>query len=293
MSESSANPSADVLGNGLSAETLPYLLRFFHPDKLLSTWPFLKVTEESTASHYGIDVETLARMKASFAENAKMAACELLDEPGFAALVDSLPFAAGSTVIGLGDSMTDDYQSWFEILRYLLSIRKPDGALRLLNYGISADTTTHVVARFLGVVVANPDWIICLIGTNDASRHEPGDTLVSSEETARNIARLQQLGATQTQAQWRWITPPSADEARVKSHWLLSQFQLRFDNADIDAVRESIKTQSDAVISLEDIFAQPPAEYLLLDDGIHPSLIGQKAIARRVVEYLAAENGAE
>jgi lysophospholipase L1-like esterase len=41
-------------------------------------------------------------------------------------------------------------------------------------------------------------------------------------------------------------------------------------------------------VDLQAVFGLPPAPSLLLPDGLHPSLAGQKKIVRAVVETLAA-----
>lgn len=41
--------------------------------------------------------------------------------------MDALPFHPGQLVLAVGDSLTGDLQSWAEILRYLLDLRRPGG----------------------------------------------------------------------------------------------------------------------------------------------------------------------
>jgi lysophospholipase L1-like esterase len=47
------------------------------------------------------------------------------------------------------------------------------------------------------------------------------------------------------------------------------------------------------VVELGDAFGSPPDAALLTADGLHPSLEGQKAIARRFVERLAGPSARE
>jgi lysophospholipase L1-like esterase len=44
----------------------------------------------------------------------------------------------------------------------------------------------------------------------------------------------------------------------------------------------------DLLVNLQDVFGLPPDPALLLPDGLHPSLAGQTAIVRAVVETLTA-----
>jgi len=59
-------------------------------------------------------------------------------------------------------------------------------------------------------------------------------------------------------------------------------------NADILAVGDIIRAQPDAVVDLQTTFGVPADPKLQGPDGVHPSLHGQQAIARAVVERLAA-----
>src|SRR5258708_2968079 len=147
----------------LSHEQQTYLARFIHPEK---TYPAL--TEEMIATILAIPVLTYRQIKVEIAAAVQQSADELLANPEFASRVDRLPFAPGSTVVGLGDSITDDWESWLELLRHLLSIRRPNDNIRVVNAGISGETTTHMVARtFYGIAAEKPDWLICMAGTHD------------------------------------------------------------------------------------------------------------------------------
>jgi lysophospholipase L1-like esterase len=125
-------------------------MRYHHPEKTLATLPGgPEIRDETLAPFFGADVETYQKIRHGFVERARRCARELLEDPRFARLVDALPFEPGSTVLGLGDSITDDYQSWFEILRHLLSERQSDDDVRLINAGISGDTTAGLLGRVL------------------------------------------------------------------------------------------------------------------------------------------------
>ena len=170
------------------------------------------------------------------------AASELLADADFAARVDRLPFAANSTVVGLGDSITDDLQSWLEILRHLLDLRRPADAIQAVNAGISGETTSQMVSRFLGVVARQPAWIICMAGTNDARTHgtSPIKTLISIDETERNLAALRNFAATQTAARWLWLTPAAVIEEQIAADPFLSSLQAMWRNDNLAAVAAAV-----------------------------------------------------
>jgi lysophospholipase L1-like esterase len=194
-------------------------------------------------------------------------------------------------VAGLGDSITDDDQSWLEILRAALVLRRGGDAVRVVNAGVSGDTTAQMIARFIDVAVERPDWIICMAGTNDARLHGRSQTrvLVSIEETVRNLEMMRHMAATQGDAQWVWMTPTPVIESLIAEHWMLSGFELSWRNADLLAVRDAVRARREPVVDLWDAFGQPPERRFLLPDGLHPSIEGQVAIVQALVRRLAGE----
>lgn len=102
-----------------------------------------------TAPFFGLETDVYEQIRAGFAVRAREAARELLENFDFRERVDRLPFEAGATVVGLGDSITDDLQSWFEILRHLVEERCPREDIRFVNAGISGDNTSDIIGRFL------------------------------------------------------------------------------------------------------------------------------------------------
>lgn len=273
----------------MTPERFAYRLQFSHIGKQVAEWPGAQDVA-NLAAIYGVGADEYRRIKATFAANVREAAEALLADNAFAERVARLPFEKGAVVVGLGDSITDDWQSWLEILRHVLMLRRPRDEIRLVNAGISGDTTAQMLARFLGVAQLDPDWVICLAGTNDARLHglKPIKTLVSVEETASNLAALRNFAATQApRACWVWMTPPTVIEEAIARHWFLGrQQQLGWRNADLIAIADAMKRQPDPVVDLQAAFGLPPPAEYLLDDGLHPSLEGQKVILRALVEKL-------
>ena len=269
----------------LSPDQKAYVIQFTHLEKI---WPGL--SETAIAPLFGVDVDTYRAIRARCGERARAAASELLSDPTFAARVDRMPFRPGAIVVGLGDSITDDLQSWVEILRHLLAMRRPQDGIKVVNAGISGDTSAHLISRFLGIVLLQPDWIICLTGTNDARTHgkSPEKTEVSMEETARNLEALRHYARTQTCAQWIWMTPPPVIEAYAAQHWACIEGQIGLANKDLVAVVDIMRQLPDPVVDLQALFGNPANPELLLSEGIHPSLAGHKAIVTALVEKLSS-----
>ena len=272
--------------------SLEFTVQFVHPDRTVS---LPGMTDAIVAALLEITPERYAQLRAQFATRVRSAAEELLSDAAFSQQIDALPFRQGATLVGLGDSITDDRQSWFEILCTVLELRRGSGSFAFVNAGISGDTTARLIERFLGVVQAQPDWVLCLAGTNDARLHglQPTKTLVSAEETERNLAMLRAYAARQTSARWVWMTPPPVLEAKIAAYWGQPAFQMMWRNADLRAVAALMQQlppqyPGDLLVDLQSAFGPAPAAELLLFDGLHPSLEGQKLIVRALVERLAS-----
>ena len=191
-------------------------VRYTHLEKLYGYLPGMD--EVLHARLFGLDPEEYRAIRGRFDANARDAAGDLLNDAAFAGRVDRSPFREGDTVVG--DSITDDLQSWLEIVRHLLQERRPDDGIRVVNRGLSAHTTAMVLRRFIADVVSlEPDWVTCLLGGNDATRvgPEPNKTQIGPEETARNFEVMRRIVSGQTAAEWIWITPPTYDEERASS----------------------------------------------------------------------------
>jgi lysophospholipase L1-like esterase len=264
------------------------MVQFMHPEKIYFYLPGFQ-DEVLLAGLLGLDVETYRAIKADFAAVARAAAEELLAESAFAGKVDRLPFQSGSLVVAIGESDTDDLQSWFEILRHLLDLRRPQDGIRLVNAGISGQTTTQAFDQVMQAVAQQPDWVFCLLGGNDSWRtgSQPTKTLVSIEETEKNLAEMRRLIMSGTEARWVWMTRTPIDEARMEADPGFQLGNVVIRNADIEQVNEYLYRQPEPVVDSHAAFGDPSSSELLTSDGLHPSLAGHKAIARAVVERLA------
>ncbi len=272
--------------NNMSHEDLKNMIQLNHPDKFLALYP--GVDEECTARIYDIDLETYCSIKKEFRDNALSAAERLLEDQCFKEKVGKLPFKPGQTIVGLGDSITDDYQSWFEILTNVLNLVYGKNTITTVNAGISGETTSQMITRFYGVVDAKPDWIFCLAGTNDSRRHglKATKALLSPQESALNYDMLLNYAETQTSAKWIWLTPLRVIEEKIAAVPVLDELQFMWKNDDIYPRVEILRQRKEHVIDLWDLLGVPANPELLLPDGLHPSLKGHMFIVRKLVDEL-------
>jgi acyl-CoA thioesterase I len=264
-------------------------LRYVHPEKVYDYLPGFQ-DEAVIAAIFGVDVETYRAARELYAEAARSAADELLADATFAAQVDALPFQPGATVVGIGESDSDDLQSGLEIIRHVLDLRRPDDGIEVLNLAISGQATSEAVGRLPGIVQQRePDWVICGLGGNDTLRNGADATKprVSITETELNLAEMRQIATTQG-AEWVFLTRWQIDPERIAAFPPFQEQQIRIDPADWDAVNEAIRQQEGLVIDLEPVFGSPLVADYLEFDGLHPTLAGQREIARTVVAGLGA-----
>jgi lysophospholipase L1-like esterase len=267
----------------------PGVLRWVHPEK---DYFFLPGFADDTlrAGVHGISVERYRALITEFDAVARDAAKALLADDTFARQVDRLPFAPDALVIAIGDSRTDDLQSWFEILRHLLELRRPQERIQMVNAAVSAHTSTQAFGPVNRAVAQQPDWIICYHGGNDVTRFGAGaaKTQVSIEETEKNLTELRRLASAETGLRWVWIAQTPIDEQRMEGTPEFQFGQVAWRNADIEKVNAFLARQPDPVVDVHAAFGDPASSPLLGPDGVHPSLAGHALIARTVVETLSA-----
>ncbi len=247
----------------LSTSRARYFIQFIHPVNILGMFP--QVSGETIAAEMGIAADVYAEVVADFARAVEQAAAELLEDAAFRAQIAALPFTAGDTVVGLGDSITDDLQSWFELLRTAFNMARPNDNVRFVNAGISGDTTTALVSRFHAVTLLDPAWIICMAGTNDTRTHglAPTRSLVSHDETVANYQLLREYATAQTDARWVWLTPPPVIEAAIPHDWWLGPQNMMWRNAPLQALAASLRNRPEPVIDVQAAFGENPDPYAL------------------------------
>jgi lysophospholipase L1-like esterase len=270
----------------MSNEQLRWLLKVIQPERTLASLPGgASLGQEAHAALLGLPVESYATELARMRQEALDVAGTLLADPAVASMVDRLPLRQGDKVVAFGDSLTSDPQSWAVILRDMLALRRGSDGISLTVSAVGGETTTHALVRAGQLASLRPDWVLFLLGTNDARTQgpHPTKTLVHHEETARNIAELRQRVAGQTTAKCLWITPPAVNATQVAAHPGLMRFGVRFRNEDLERVATIVRDGGGPVIDVFSSLGAPPSSDLLMDDGLHFSLAGQQRMALEVL----------
>jgi acyl-CoA thioesterase I len=265
-----------------------YLIQFLHPEKMLGLIPATGALDDMLAGPVvGVPADLAASLRGSFAANALAHARRLLTDD--AALLPELArlgaVLSHATLAAVGDSITDDLQSWAHILDHLVGKDLGGPGWTVLNFGRSADTTADLLCRFAQVLATEPDVIAVQIGSNDAKlfAHSPGGSLVSPAETTRN-ARLLDRAARTAGARVVWVLPPTPDFARLSVCPWFVEAGLGWEPAVFTATRAAIRDVVEVFVDPDDLLVEATD---LLEDGLHPSAWGQAKICRAVVAALA------
>ena len=270
----------------MSNEQVRWLLKVIQPERTLASLPgAANLSQEVRAGLLGLPVEIYADELGRMQEDAAEAASALLADQAVASMVDRLPLRKGTKVMVFGDSLTSDPQSWAVILREMLAMRRGPEGIALTISAVAGETTTHGLVRAGEISSFLPDWVLFLFGTNDARTQgsHPTKTLVHHEETARNVAELRQRVSRETSASCIWITPPAVNEEQVSAHWGLARFGVRFRNQDLEQVAKIVRDGDGPVIDAFSMLGNPPPSDLLMSDGLHFTLAGQKRMALEVI----------
>ncbi|MDZ7692538.1 MAG: SGNH/GDSL hydrolase family protein [Balneolaceae bacterium] len=265
-----------------------YLLQFLNVEKRYPLLPGIRNTE-SMAGLMGLEEDELKEIRTKFDENAKQAALELLEEENIAEWIDQIPFESDDTIVALGDSITDDLQSWFSILGYALDMTVQEANFTFVNSGISYDTSTDAIRRLNRDLVAHePDWVIVGLGTFDALRMNltPDRSLVPLAEYWENTNAIEDVVAELTDNPIIWLTPPPVLSEMLEDFRLLN---FNVYNEDLLKYREILTGKKGYIVDPRGsrMGEDKPEAWNYLNDGLHPSLSGHSNTVRELLKVLA------
>ncbi len=265
-----------------------YILPFFH---LRRRYPLMpgKDSEEAEALLMGLSVSELKAFRANMSENARQAALELLKDDEITDLLNDLPFDGSETIAVLGDSISEDAQGWFEILKHLLIISTENEEFTFINGGVAYDTSTDAIRRMdRDILVHEPDWVFVALGTFDAQRLNiaPDRTLIPLSETWENFEIIQNvIGETVTNP-IVWISPVPVLSELLDQNPL---YEFSIEQEDLNQVRQLVAGKDGVILDPmgHRMGKEAPEAWNYLSDGLHHSLSGHMNTVREVLKKLA------
>lgn len=203
------------------------------------------------------------------------------------------------TFVIIGDSVTDCGRAYpigegegnmgngyARNVQALLDMKYPDRQIRVINMGITGNTSRDLRARWqTDALELKPDWISIMIGINDIWRKYDQclhpEMKVDLEEYEENIRWI--LEKTLPMVKGICLMPPCYME---QNH----QDSMR---ADADQYREKVRDlaneygvlYADAQKDMDDYFQYYPPIYMSWD-RVHPNQVGHMIIARSLVNAL-------
>lgn len=264
-----------------------YLLQFLNIEKQFPLLPGISNTG-AVANIFGLEESELTKLRDTFKQNAKEAALELLKDDDVTDWIDQLPFKPDDTIVALGDSATDDLQSWFRIFSEILNITVPEADFTFINAGQSNNTTSEALRRIhRDVLSTEPDWVIVSLGMFDVIRLSiaPSRTLLPLSETWENLSTIEDAIKEVTDNPVIWITPPPVIPGLLDK---MELFDFDINDEDLEQVRQIITGKTGYIVDpTGKRMGNPPEAWYYLSDGINPSLSGQVNTTKALLYTLA------
>jgi len=176
-------------------------------------------------------------------------------------------------IVAFGDSLTAGYgaepgNSYPDFLQK--DLERAGLPWRVVNLGVSGDTTTDGLNRLNEVMAAKPQIVILEFGGNDGLRGLPVETTRANLE--QMIVQLQK-GAIRVLLAGMTL-PPNYGRSYINS----------FQQVYTDLARKYRVARIPFL--LEDIVTKPNFRTLIQRDGIHPTGPGNAIVAETVMKYL-------
>jgi len=264
-----------------------YLLQFMNIEKRFPLLPGTK-NSKAVAGFIGITEQELLEHRKDYEEKAKQAALEVLKDDDISDLIDQLPFDSDDTIAVLGDSISDDLQGWFSILKYVLQFTFEENDFTFINAGISFNTTTEALVRIdRDLLLHEPDWVFVALGTFDTQRLNvaANRTLIPLAETWENLNTIQEIVTQQVENPIVWITPPNVIEELIEDHPLYDFF-IKQD--DLNKVRELVAGKEGFIVDPRGKRMGDQEAWHYLADGLHPSLTGHIETVKYIIKAMAS-----
>lgn len=273
-------------------DIIRYFMAFQSPEKRFPLYPGAS-SLRNVAAFMGISENELQEARKRYDEVARNTAVELLNDEEVRSQLNRLPFENGEVIVAFGDSLTDDRQGWFEILRHMLEINTPEPKFQFHNLGISGDTTYDALRRLRTVIKLDPDWVFVAFGTNDAARPlvAPERTVVSLADFWENINAISRVIEEFASHPPVWITPPSVITQLMED---LGYFDALIHEKDLVQFREVLIGKPGYVADPHGTrMGNPPQLWNFLSDGLHHTPAGHEQTVRAVLKALTDSGDAK
>lgn len=173
-------------------------------------------------------------------------------------------------IIAFGDSLTAGYglnpeEAYPAVLQRLLEERGLE--YRVVNEGVSGDTTSSAMVRVPMAVAQEPAWVLLALGANDGLR---GLDLEAMHENLRTIARRFQEGGAKVALLGMKLPPNFGPDYVGQFESIYPQVAEELDLPLLPFLLEGVAAEED----------------LNQDDGIHPTAEGAAIVAQTVADFL-------
>lgn len=178
--------------------------------------------------------------------------------------------AFGTTILFLGDSLTEGYQLAKEEAYPALiekELQKKDPSIKVINGGVSGATSASGLKRMDWYLKAKPEFMVLALGANDGLR---GLSVSQTEKNLSDVIKKAQERDIEVIIAGMKMPTNMGEKYR-------SEFEGVFNRL---AKKYSLKI---IPFILEDVGGVPK---LNLPDGIHPNAEGHKIMAKTVLKVL-------
>ncbi|MEO9884718.1 MAG: SGNH/GDSL hydrolase family protein [Balneola sp.] len=265
-----------------------FTIPFFHLDKRFPLLPG-KTDRKAEAILLGLSEEELKSFRENISQNAKQGAFELLKEDEIIDCMNSLPLDGSETIAVIGDSITEDGQGWFEILKQVLELSVEKADFTFINAGVGEQTSSEALRRLdRDILVHEPDWVFVALGTYDAQRLNivPGRTIVPLSETWENLESIQNIVGEYVKNPIIWITPTPVINELLTENPL---YEYSIFEEDLQQVRQLVAGKDGVIIDSlgRRMGKEGPEAWNYIADGLHHSLSGHMNTVRLVIKKLS------
>lgn len=252
-------------------EHLEILVRYFHPER---KYPFLRgaFNQSAHASLFGIREQLYTRIRDSLRSQMIAYIDEKLQTSDLADKINQLSFPKGSKVVAIGDSLTDDLLSWFEMLAYAFSKVRSEDDIQFVNYATTGDNSSQLLQSIVEVhQLENVAHVFCLIGTNDSRCFGQGidKPNISFREFQENIEAITQYHQQKSSASWTWLLPVLVDIERINADPFLQNLELSWNNSQIEQIQAYLQAREESSVELQPLVTD---EFFHERDGLHWTL---------------------